>query len=218
MNKISEYAIAISLGLATSIAFMHTSVKADGFTAAPVSSLARPVTCYVKAYGTGEFINHRVSMLGATIDGLGNNGYGLTGQVGCDLTSSMFLVGLFADYTWSKANTTITAGVPVLSMPFNNEYSIGARLGVWAKPGVLIYGLAAYTVAQDNATLLALPLGLSGPKGGTIGGGIELNLGSGMLATLEYRHTGFDITNTALLPMTVDTVANSVRAGVGYRF
>lgn len=195
-------------------------VKADGFTSDPVAvtNISRPFTCYGKVYGTGEFINHRVSAAGVTIDGLGNNSLGLTGQIGCDISNDRFLIGAFADYTWNKAQVNINAGVPLMSMPLSNEASIGARLGVWAKPGVLIYGLAAYTVAQESLTMAALPIGLNGPKGATLGGGIEINLGRGMLVTLEYRHTAFDTNTATLLPMTFDTVENSVRAGVGYRF
>lgn len=194
-----------------------SAAKADSFTTdQPIS--ARAVTCYGKVYGSGEFVQHRVNTIAVTIDGLGANSMGVGAQIGCDITSNLFLAGVFTDYTWNKASVNITAGAPMLSIPLSNEWSTGARLGVWAKPGTLIYGLAAYTVAQERGAMFGLPIGLSGPKGVTVGGGIEINLGKGVLATLEYRHTSFDTNTATLLPMTFDTTENSVRAGVGYRF
>lgn len=220
-SKMWHNILAAAIGIAASIIFFAASVfaaKADGMTVTPAIYASRPFTCYLKAYGSGEFVQHNVNMATVSIDGLGANSYGFTGQIGCDLSSDKFLVGVFADYTWYKANVNITAGVPVLSIPTSNESSIGARVGVWANSATLLYGLAAYTVAQEKGTMSGLSLGLSGPKGATIGGGIEVNLGKNILATLEYRHTAFDTTTTTLVPMIFDTTENTVRAGIGYRF
>lgn len=214
-----RYLIANALLALAFFLTIATAAYADGFTttAQPIN-YQRPLTCYVKGYGAGEFVQHRVTTAGVVIDGLGANSLGIGAQVGCDLSNDRFLVGLFTDYTWNKASVNINAGAPILSVPLSNEFSVGGRLGVWAKPGVLMYGLAAYNVAQERAMMVGLPIGLGGPKGYTVGLGTEIDLGRGILWTLEYRHTSFDTNTATLLPMTFDTTNNSVRTGIGYRF
>lgn len=214
-NMLNKIAAAI-LGLAATLLLFSVTAYADGMTIAP--TYTRPVSCYVKLYGTGEFVQHRVNIAGADLDGLGANSMGISPQVGCDVSSNLFFAGVFTDYTWNKASVKISAGAPVLSVPMSNDWAIGGRLGVNATPHTRIYGLVAYAGAQESASMSTFSLGLNGPKGVAIGGGIEVDLGRGLNATLEYRHTAFDTNTTTLVPMQFDTVQNSVRAGVGYRF
>lgn len=217
-NMLNKIAAAILSLAATLLLFGVNLAYADGMTIVPSATYTRPVSCYVKLYGTGEFVQHRVNIAGADLDGLGANSMGISPQVGCDVSSNLFFAGVFTDYTWNKASVKISAGAPVLSVPMSNDWAIGGRIGVNATPHTRIYGLVAYAGAQESASMSTFSLGLNGPKGVAIGGGIEVDLGRGLNATLEYRHTAFDTNTTTLLPMTFDTVQNSVRAGVGYRF
>lgn len=174
--------------------------------------------CYVKGSAVGSFISHDLT-LGANGLPLGTAGFGAAIGGGCDLIWNQFVLGAFADYTFLKKDTAITSGGLATTLPFGNEWTVGARAGVFVK-GALVYGLAGYTVA--DARSLAMPGGptyaFSGPRGMTLGGGLEIDLGNRWTAGLEYRHTGFDSTATGLAPIKIDTIENSVRAGVALHF
>lgn len=209
---ISIAALVLSAGLAHADGF---SVK-DTYIAAP----ARVSSCYVKAFGAGNFVNTDNQVMGLATINMGSADLGIGGQIGCDISSGLFFVGVMADYTWHKQDSQIVVGgVPVLSTPFGNEASIGARMGVMSSGNTGIYGLVAYTTAQDrNASMMGVPLNLNGPKGVTLGGGIETTLAQHLVLSLEYRHTGFDTRSSSVLPMVADTIENQVRVGVGYKF
>lgn len=194
------------------------AAKADGFTPAANVSM-RATSCYLKGYGAGDFVTQRADIAGVTIDSLGQKGFGVGGQVGCDLKQGMFVAGLFADYTWNKANTTVTVlGTPVMSVPYGSEWSVGGRAGVNVGPA-LLYGLVAYTVAQErNATMMGIPLGIGGPKGVALGAGLEYAVTHNTILSVEYRHVAFDANNSIVIPSQFTTTDDQVRVGVGFRF
>ncbi len=210
MQKVS---IAIVALVASVVA-----AKADGFTPA-VNTAPRAVSCYVKAYGAGDFVTQRAEITGVVIDSLGQKGLGIGGQVGCDFRQSVFVAGLFADYTWNRANTSITAlGVPVMSVPFGSEWSVGGRLGVNVGPA-MVYGLLAYTVAQErDAAMGGISLALNGPKGIAAGAGLEYALTQHIVTSVEYRHVAFDSNTSNVIPSKFTMTDDQLRIGLGFRF
>jgi opacity protein-like surface antigen len=142
-------------------------------------------------------------------------------RIGCDYVAGKFLVGAFADYAFRlKPETTALAGV--LKAPgLGNEWSVGGRVGVFPTDATLLYGLAAYTAAQDKAMsmgTLAIPFG--GPSGLALGGGIETKIMPSVTVSLEYRHINFDESTNATLgvPISRQEVENQVRVGLNLSF
>ena len=210
---------AIKMALATSLlALSVVAAHADGMTLSAAPS-ARSSNCYLKVYGSGSFVSKTLDVGSVSAD-LGSNGLGIGGGLGCDVTQGAFLAGVFGDYTWNNASVDIKAGgVTALSMPFGNEWSIGARAGVFPTPSTLLYGLVAYTAAQDKSvSMMGSAFSFNGPKGVSVGAGVETALTKNLTFDLEFRHTAFDTSTTSALPVTFDTTENSVHAGFAYHF
>jgi opacity protein-like surface antigen len=202
------------------LSLMATAARADGMTTAQQSATYVPTShCHVTGYGAGSFVTDTVAVGGISAPlGAQNLGAGL--GLGCDYIAGRFLAGVLADYTWNRGNADVTAGgVTVLGAPLGNEWSVGARVGVFPTTSTLLYGLVAYTGAQDkNASMMGVPLNLSGPKGVAIGGGIEAAIAKNVTLSLEYRHVAFDTTTATAIPVKFDTTENVARVGVSYHF
>lgn len=207
--------IALALGC-----LIPAAARADGLSIKDTAVAAvRSGNCYVAAFGSGKFVNTDANAAGVTLP-LGADNMGIGARVGCDAIQNNWLVGVFGDYTWNRANSDITAGgATLVNVPFGNEWSVGMRAGVFATPSTLLYGKLAYTVAQDqNLGMMGSSFSLSGVKGGTIGGGVETALTKNVTLFLEYDRTGFDTTKASGLPISFDTVENKVLAGLTYHF
>jgi opacity protein-like surface antigen len=205
---------------AACVVLFVTECLADGFSAPAAPALSRSLNCYGKVYGAGDFSADRMTVAGVTVDSLASNDLGVGVQLGCDVASSTWLAGLFADYTWRTGAINVTAPIGTLmNQPFRGEGSIGFRVGVLPTSRSLIYGLVAYELASsDNVSMMGVPLNLSGPRGVAVGGGIEIGLTTNVTASLEYRHIGFDTQSSAIIPSRFDVTENQVRAGIGYHF
>lgn len=215
------------LAIAAAIVLAASGARADGFTTAPAANsvLAFTSGCYLKAYGQGRFVNHRADMGGVAIDGLAQTGVGGGLGAGCDAVYRQFLVGVFADWTADRSDFRVTTPVTTTTMPWGNDWSAGARIGILPTKGVLVYALGGYTRAPDTSmstTVGGIPLAtnpISGSKGLVVGGGIEALVTPTVAVSLEYRHVGFDSeASMGLLPMQFDTRNDIVRVGLSLRF
>jgi outer membrane immunogenic protein len=155
---------------------------------------------------------------------LGAQGALGTAQIGYDyqFPMSRWVTGVFGDFDWSNAHSkqsgityvdgvTSRNGVPYqpasgLKTSFDNEWSVGGRLGYLITPETYLYGLAAYTQGQVSVngytglTHLAYAgsptsyEGFSDTKtsgGWSAGLGLETHLRDNWYLKLEYRYSQF---------------------------
>ncbi len=214
-------------GLGIGVGFMDPNMTAHGSRQGDIGNCAAPGNCSTFTPQVGL----RRSQNGS-IDGLGDAGGLGTIQLGYDFQmSNAFVGGLFVDVDWNadykskfsnSSNGSLTFGGGVLNAPISSHtltgsvksdysFSVGGRLGFLATPRTLIYGLAAYTMMDIDATvayaandpLNGIVAGVNRPTslsakmtdqlhGITIGGGIETKLARNWSAKFEYRYTNFD--------------------------
>lgn len=158
---------------------------------------------------------------------LGGQGVLGTAQIGYDyqFPSSRWIGGVFADFDWSNASGEATAatlfnGYPVnafnvpylpaghVKVDFNNEWTVGGRIGYLATPSTLMYFLAGYTQGQASVdgyfpvlhTMTAAPVAAypyipfsdTVTSGGwSAGVGMETHLKDNWYLKLEYRYSQF---------------------------
>ncbi len=129
------------------------------------------------------------------LDGLNSSGIIGGGRIGFDLARGRYLVGVFADYNWSGMETTASIYNSVGSLEKDNEWTIGGRAGYLVAPRTLAYVLAGYTQTEyslHGEALFGTDDGLRKKNtfdGVSLGGGVEIALGGGVFAGLEYIHT-----------------------------
>jgi len=137
------------------------------------------------------------------------------GFLGYRVQSGAVVVGIEGDLAWKRATTSyVQSGITPLfvsetftgSLTQGWDGSLRARLGTLLTPSLLAYGTAGLALgnvsgsfsynAQYGVSYLATSV--SGAKswsdtqlGYTLGGGIELDVGMGLKARLEYRYTDF---------------------------
>lgn len=157
---------------------------------------------------------------------LGGQGVLGTIQLGYDyqFPASRWVGGVFADYDWAGVNSHSEAltwyngslvdpvtGVPYspsgnVKADFNNEWTIGGRLGYLATPHTLLYVLAGYTQGQAKlegyfpamhpvGALVVppyMPFSQTVTSGGWSAGlGIETQLRENWYLKFEYRYSQF---------------------------
>jgi outer membrane immunogenic protein len=174
-------------------------------------------------YGMAEY-QHSENNIAAPFDlvspGFDTGGKGWLGKVGLGYDYQFmgnFVIGAFADADWSNISGKYninTGGVPAglltaseLTGQFKNDYSwsVGARAGYVALPGLLTYFNAGYTQAHfkgtnfidttDFTTPLATGVSLSQTRGGWfLGGGTEYAVTQfpGLFWKNEVRFSEFD--------------------------
>jgi opacity protein-like surface antigen len=199
---------------------------------------ANPWTgCYVGAGGaySGAHTDTSLDVAGVGsvlgVDGLGAQGEGLFGAVGCDLQlpNSKIVVGAFADYLWHNDTTfSVYGGVPsvtILETSLDNAWSVGGRLGYAVTDGALVYGLVGYSRAQmdDITSPLAPGFALSIPdlSGYVFGGGTEIALGKGLFLQAQYSYTDYEkesIDLGAPFSIGIDQDVQTFRTGLVWRF
>lgn len=150
--------------------------------------------CYLGA--TGSYNSAIVA------DTLGAEGPGIAGTVGCDVQRDRLVLGASAEYGFTQfewANIDVDA----------DGWAIAGRFGVLADPKALIYGKVGWTeLSADIASLASVDL--SGPE---LGGGVELDLGSGFYGRLEYDYLMLDVDG-----LDIDANVHSFRVGGLYKF
>lgn len=164
----------------------------------------------------------------AGIDGLSGSGFTGTLLAGCDVRLHNFVVGAFGDYTWMDDNSARVTGALGKGLAglagtseligFDNQWTVGGRLGYVVAPGIMPYGLIGYT--QADASGLAAKYISDTFDGVSFGGGVEFNIGGGWYGQLEYRYTDFDDESLNLggASIKVDPDEQAVRAALLYHF
>ncbi len=168
------------------------------------------------------------------LDGLGASGFLYGVGAGCDVQpkGSSIVLGIFADYT--KYNSVdwnldvLPPGGINFTTSLNDQWTVGARVGVLPTTSTLIYFLAGYTQARMDAfsgSIAGAPLGsLSMPTftGMALGGGIQTSLGGGWFAGAEYRMNHYTAQSVAIgtsgLALNVEPVSHEARASLAYKF
>ena len=154
-------------------------------------------------------------------DGLRGADLGLTATAGFDVqVSPMFVLGMFADYDWSRQSTTIAVSAPAalfsLTTPtLDSGWTVGGRAGILVAPDVLLYGLGGLTEMRLNNWSLTVP-GFILPEpaqmlhGSTVGGGIEYRLAENLSLRGEYRYVSLGSATTVdpLIGATLTTSAS----------
>jgi|SRR4051794_12299137 outer membrane immunogenic protein len=204
------------LALSAVAAFSVPALAADmPMKAAPMAPAIPYVTPWTGFWISGGFgygladIEHSardtVAPFGAFDLGHDNGARGWLGKVGIgyDYQMSSWVIGAFADYTFSDiSGTSSVAGFNGRS---RNDWSwaVGGRIGYVALPGLLTYVNGGWTEAnftQANFVdaFVGLPTGISLPSqrrdGWFLGGGTEyaFNFLPGLFLKSEYRFADFD--------------------------
>lgn len=144
--------------------------------------------------------SHEISVEGPGGTLLGFDGIAADGaiggaRVGFDLARGRYLFGVFGDYNWSNAETTLQlGGTETALFEKDNEWTLGVRAGYLLAPRTLIYGLVGYTESGFDIGTTNFDT-----KGVTAGGGVEVALGAGFAVGLEATHTWYDDVTLASL-------------------
>lgn len=163
----------------------------------------------------------------ATIDGLGSAGHSLGLVLGADVQIDRLVLGVFAD--WVRHDQTWNASAPLLApgnlatLDIESQWTIGGRAGL-AVGNALIYGLVGYTTVQTSDLSIppaAVTLGVPDLKGWALGGGVDVALGQGISAGIEYRYTDLGSESIAIDPgvaaLRLDPQMHEVRARLTYK-
>ena len=184
-------------------------------------------SCYVGATVGYSVASADVSLdvpLVAFGDGLSaesaNGGF----TAGCDYRVNRFLIGGWADYTWHGADFKASiVGIPIAEVELERQWSIGGRIGSYVTDNTLLYGLIGYTrVSTSDLTWLGDAFGISDLDGVVYGGGLEVDVGSGVTIGAEYRYTDLEDRDVAIIPdalnLNLDTSIHTARVVAKYRF
>ena len=161
---------------------------------------------------------------GLRVDGLSAEGANGGFTAGCDYRVNRFLIGGWADYTWHGAEFKASiVGIPIAEVELERQWSIGGRIGSYVTDNTLIYGLIGYTrVSTSDLTGPGYAFGISDLDGVVYGGGLEVDVGSGVTIGAEYRYTDLEDRDVAIIPdalnLNLDTSIHTARVVAKYRF
>ena len=123
---------------------------------------------------------------------LGGDGVVAGGLVGCDMkVSDNMLVGIWGDYSWMNMDSNIRVLGYNIGIDYDNQWSVGGRLGTFLDDDLLAYVLVGYS-GMDTSKIKGLNVSVGDFSGYTVGGGLEKVLGGNLRAGLEYRYYGYD--------------------------
>lgn len=128
--------------------------------------------------------------------GINSAGFIGGGQLGYDQQLGRFVIGVFGSYNLSSMETTLDVlpGTPVAlhgSLEKDDEWSVGARVGILVNPRTLAYILAAYTETTYNLSGGGLNKDFDF-SGVTAGAGIEFSVTKNIFLGMEYTHSFYD--------------------------
>lgn len=145
---------------------------------------------YAGVHGGYSMMNTEVSSPlapGFSIDGLGSKGFGggIHGGVDVALPSSIFFVGVFADYTWQKVDFSIN---PIATARLGDAYTVGFRGGI--APGKSkFYGLIGYKHAESSINVAGVDM--PSFHGMTYGAGTSYNVAPNVSVGGEVLYTHY---------------------------
>jgi outer membrane immunogenic protein len=120
------------------------------------------------------------------------------------------VLGAFADYTFGAVETTFS----LTTFSFDNQWSVGARLGLVRSCCTLWYGMAGYTQADFEIADQGV-INEETMKGYFVGLGVEQALGKDVSLKLEYRYSDYD--DVTVLGVPFDNDAHAVRLGANWK-
>lgn len=152
-------------------------------------------------------------------------------EAGYDLPLGGMILGIEGEWSDSTGKTKANRSDPNFfgygEVASGRDLYIGARLGVEAAPGTLIYAKGGYSNAHLNV------LASNGTvdrkekfrlDGWRIGAGVEHSIGRSSYAKIEYRYSNYTDADFAFRDgsttnrFEVDTDRHQIVAGVGFRF
>lgn len=212
-------AIAVAALLLTAGA---SPALSDGITGAKGGFARSTGYCDVRAYGASNNRTEESTLGTVKIDAFGQAEYTMGIGAGCNKISGTNLFGIHVDYTWDKSDVKIaTPTTTVLTLPHGPEFSVTGRVGFLPTQHTVIYALAGYTWAQNDAgNMGGFALNFDGRSGLTYGGGVETEVGPNIAAFVEYRHIDWREDSGMVGPMSVTENASTdqFRAGLVFRF
>jgi len=245
MEKAFRYGVVAMAAAVLALMAAYGSAKATDLGAQPYKDEIQtgPAVAWTGAYiGFGLGVGSARSELGLAIkDGddtlAAGNGASLTGFAGVltagadwKFPSSRWLIGVYGEYDLGRREgDVLTIDVNntrelSLQTELSGQWAVGGRVGVLVTPGSLVYAKLGYTQADLDLALTPdlFDTGvLSKVKGGvTVGGGVELSLGSGFFARGEYMYSNYgkvDLYDVAPVKVTSDLDDHRVTAGIIYK-
>lgn len=124
------------------------------------------------------------------LDGINSSGLVGGGRIGFDVARGRFLVGVFGDYNFTDAETSLEIGGTGVTYEKDDEWTLGVRAGYIVAPKTLLYALIGYT---ETGYDFVSPFGdASFDYDGVTGGvGIEFAAGGNVFLGLEATHTWY---------------------------
>lgn len=201
--------LAVSLALA-----LGTSAAGAAYAATPF------VGPYVGAqigYSVYDIQEDSPSLSSEGISASGAEG-GLYGGWGMKLTPTTY-AGIEAEYNWSGAEHTTTAGSTAVEIEDADNYGISGRLGWLPSSNVMLYGRLGWQRATLDYTF-SDPGGSAAfdqdHDGFRVGLGAEVAMTSNLLMRMDYAHTMYDDVSFGGANFEPDN--DVFRVGVGYQF
>lgn len=127
--------------------------------------------------------------------------------------SPKWVAGLFADYAFGELDGRSAESL----FTIDNQWAVGARLGVLATPSTLLYASAGYTAAdfrlsEEGSLLVDLAL-----DGYFVGLGVEQALGRSLSLKLDYRFSDYGDVEQSFNSNSFENSAHAVRLGVNWK-
>jgi opacity protein-like surface antigen len=124
------------------------------------------------------------------LDGLNSSGLIGGGRIGFDVARGRFLVGVFGDYNFTDAETSLEISGTGITYEKDDEWTLGVRAGYIVAPKTLPYALIGYT--ETGYDFVTPSGGASFDYDGVTGGvGIEFAAASNVFLGLEATHTWY---------------------------
>ncbi|MGH6815517.1 MAG: outer membrane protein, partial [Hyphomicrobiaceae bacterium] len=199
---------------------VSAALAAMAFLFSPAAQAQSWTGCYVSALGGAAVTDTEVSAGTVAIDGIGGQGAAGGLGAGCDFQTAAIgqgiVVGAWASYLWQDADFKVSSGGTTLFRAGLNEiWAVGGRAGLSVGDRTLVYGLAGYSGAQGESSVLALPK-VQGP---VVGAGIETKFTPAVSFKIEYRASLYESEAVASLPgLSVDPTNHQVLVGFSFRF
>lgn len=122
-----------------------------------------------------------------------------------------FVLGVFTDFAFGELDTTLSE----TKFAIDNQWAIGARLGLVRSCCTMWYAMAGYTQANFEISDVGLSIEET-MKGYFVGLGVEQALSKNVSLRLEYRYSDYE--DFTVLGLTFDNEVHAVRLGANWRF
>jgi hypothetical protein len=111
----------------------------------------------IDCFAAGDWSGCSNSSYANWTDSISGDGFGITGSVGYDQRISRFIVGVFADFTYTDDLWEVEGAEALGQFPIdaNRQYdwTAGIRLGKLINPNTMIYVLGGYSQMEMDAAV-----------------------------------------------------------------